>query len=163
VPIAGPNYAEFRQWVRWLRAFTPSEIAEVMAIHPQLAERFIKAGLWHEMIEDTGIRLNGAGPEEAMYRWIKLPSGPREHFRTWAPEWKPEVTPGCYSLAPRNRGMPVRIRSDKDRRRAGSKPGEGHRMRMNELAYQRHQEAIQKRKDAQKSKAHKEPKWKRQK
>lgn len=157
--LAGPNYAEFRQWVVWLRAFTPSEIAEVMAIHPELAERFIKAGLWHGMIEDTEIRLNGIGPEEAMYRWTPLPPGPTQHPH-FEPEWK--STPGCYSLAP-IRGMPVRIRTDKDARRAGSKPGEGHRMRMRELAYKRHLEAIDRRKALQQSKAQKEPKWKRHK
>lgn len=162
MPFAGPSYAEFRWWVQQLQAFTPSEMAQVMAIHPDLSQRFVAAGIWHGMIEDTGISLNGIGPEESLYRHVALPPGPTHHPTHWQPEWRAGVTPGCYSLAPL-RGMPVRIRTDRDARRAGSKPGEGHRMKMNELAYRRHQEAIEKRKEAQKSKAQKDPKWKRQK
>jgi hypothetical protein len=135
-----PNYSEARWWFVWLDTFTPSMLADDMGIHPDLAERFVAAGLWHGIIESTGDSINGRGPREAIYRYKPLPAGPRFHPHH-LPEWK--ATPGCYSLAQAT-GMPVRIRSDRDTRRLLSTPGSRHLMKLRESAYRKQEEARQK-------------------
>lgn len=151
-----PNYAEARTWFVYLGIFTSTDLADDMAIHPELARRFIVAGLWHGILEDTGDSINGRGPRESIYRWKPLPPGPREHF-TRQPEWK--TTPGCYDMAPANRGMPVRIRNDRDTRRLLSTPGSRHKMKLSEERHRKMEQAKMDAMEAARIKAAKPPKW----
>jgi hypothetical protein len=150
-----PDYAEARWWFRWLDTFTPTDLAEDMGIHPELAERFIAAGLWHGIIMDSGDRINGRGPPESIYHYVPLPAGPREH-PTYPPEWR--TTPGCYELAP-VRGYAVRIRTDRDSRKLLSTPGSRHKMKLREQAYHRQEQARMEAVERQRKKAAKPPKW----
>lgn len=150
-----PDYAEIRWWFRWLDTFTATDLADDVGIHPELADRFIAAGLWHGIIEDSGGRINGRGPSEAIYHYIPLPNGPTHHPHR-EPEWK--STPGCYADAP-FRGMPVRIRTDRDSRRLLSTPGSRHKMKMAEQAYHRQEQAKMEALEAARKKAAKPPKW----
>lgn len=150
-----PDYQEARMWFVYLRVFTATDLADDMGIHPDLAVRFIAAGVWHGIIMDSGDRINGRGPSEPIYEYVPLPPGPREH-PTRPPEWK--STPGCYELAQAT-GMPVRIRSDRDTRRLLSTPGSRHRMKLREQAYLRQEQAKMDAAEAARKKAEKPPKW----
>lgn len=124
------TYAEVREWVHWLKVFTPSELADAMAIDVAVAERFMRAALWHGMVEDTGVRLNGYTDEEPLYRRVKLEfsDGPREYNSGWlAPEKDRGL--GCYDLAP-IRGLPVFIR--KQDQKGSSTPGVRLRLKLKE-------------------------------
>jgi hypothetical protein len=154
-----PNYAEARTWFVYLNTFTATDLADDMAIHPELASRFIVAGLWHGIIEDTGDSINGRGPRESIYRYVPLPAGPREH-PTRPPEWR--STPGCYELA-RATGMAVRIRSDRDSRRLLSTPGARHKMKLREQRYREQEQARMDMMEAMRKKEAKPPKWMRKK
>src|SRR5688500_10751486 len=121
----GVTYEEVRMWCRWLQVFTVSDMANALGSSYEVADGFIFAAEIHGIITDTGDYVNGREwGDEAIYEYVPLPPGPKEAF-TYPPEWR--ITPGVYDLAPRNRGMPIRIRSDKDARRHGSLPGQGHK------------------------------------
>lgn len=146
-------------WFVWLRVFTPSELADSMGVDDVVAERFIHAAIWHGIVLDSGDSINGSGPPERIYEWKPLPAGPRNHF-THAPEWK--ITPGCYDLAP-VRGMPIRIRTEREMRKIMSTAGSRGVHHRRELAYEKQEAARKKRIADSKAKAQKEPKWKRRK
>jgi hypothetical protein len=155
-----PDYAEVRWWFVWLDLFTPTDLADDMGIHPDLAERFIAAGLWHGIIESTGDSINGRGPREQIYRYKPLPSGPRFHPHQ-LPEWK--TTPGCYSLA-RATGMPVHVVSDRDRRQKLSTPGARHQIKLRDARREEMEKAKAAATEAQRLKnANTIPKWQRKK
>ena len=151
-----PNYSEARDWFVYLDVFTATDLADDMGIHPDVAERFIAAGIWHGIIMDTGGRINGRGPSEPVYQYVPLPPGPRFHPHH-PPEWR--NTPGCYSEAQAT-GLPVRIRSDRDTRRLLSTPGSRHLMKLREKAYKRQMEAREKAAAISEVKAKQIPKWK---
>lgn len=153
-----PTYDEARYWFVWLRCFTPSELADSMAIDTFVAQRFINAGLFWGIIQGTGDMMNGtaAGYEE-LYEYVPLPPGPR-FARTFTPEWR--STPGCYDLAPR-RGLPIRIRDEGRARKMGSISGGGAmKEKLRNKRYLAMQEAVEKRKEARKRREHQEPKAK---
>lgn len=143
----GPTYAEARQWIVWLRNFTPSDLSDSMAVHPEVAMKFIKAAVWHGIIEDSGDQINGTGPAESIYSYVPLPPGPKEHL-TWTPEWR--STEGCYSWAPRNRGMPVRIR--KENQKASSTAGQGMKWKLRDRRFQEMEAARAAAKESQRNK-----------
>lgn len=148
------TYDEARHWSYWLRIFTKSDLANAMGVHPDAVDGFIIGLQRNGTVEDTGDRVNGTGPEEAILALVPLPPGPTHHF-TRDPEWK--TAPGVGELAPRHRGEAVRIRSDREYRRAGSKPGEGHRMRQREKRYKKMMEAREAAKLAAQAKMRAEP------
>lgn len=162
----GPTYAEARSWFVLLDEFTVSDLADSMAVDWFVAERFVTAAIWHGIVQDTGDSVNGSGPPESTFRYVHLVNyrGPRYQppKDSPPPEWKNTYI-GCYTEILSPRGMPVRIRTDKDARRMGSTPGQGHQWRLREKRFQEAEAARRARAEAQKSKAQKEPKWKRRK
>jgi hypothetical protein len=139
----GPDYTEARLGFTILRVFTPSDLADLLGTDTELASRFIHAGCLHGILTDLDVSINGSGPAEGLYEWKELPPGPTHHF-TREPEWK--STPGCYELAPRNRGLPVRL-VDNTKRRDMMQGTGGARLRVKnrDRAYERMMEAIEKR------------------
>jgi hypothetical protein len=103
----GVTYSEVRWWFVWLQAFTAKDLADTMAISEEVAERFIRAGLFHGIIYDTGESINGIGPAERIYAYVPLPS-------TIYPRLE------GYKEIFNIRGLPVRIRTGKDFRRSMS-------------------------------------------
>lgn len=138
------SYDETRLWTYWLRVFTPSDLAETMAVPVEAIEGFIVGLQRNGTIEDTGDMVNGSGPPEKVYSFIPLPPGPTEHF-TRPPEW--QNTPGVGELAPANRGMPVRIRSERQMRKILSTSGAAAKHRQREKRYHKMQEDQAKRKE----------------
>ena len=146
----GPTYAEARMWIRWLNIFTPSDLADAMAVHQEVASRFVKAALWHGIIEDSGDSINGSGPREQIYHYKPLPPGPKVHA-TMTPEWL--ATPGCYAEAPA-RGLPVRLVDNTQRRNLMQGTG-GARLRVKnrDRAWERMQQAKMDRSERDRQKA----------
>lgn len=121
------DYSLARKFFVWLGTFTPGELADSMGIDDELAVKFIRAGCWkihsgEAILDDTGETVNGTyRGNEPLYTYRPITEeSPRNHPHH-LPEWI--ATPGVGSLAPRNRGMPVRIRTDRDTRRLMSTPG----------------------------------------
>lgn len=156
------TYVEVRWWAVWLDKFTARDLADAMGVSLDVGQRGVKALLWHGICEQTGVVWEGPDGPEPVVGYKPLPPGPTDAF-THTPEWK--TTPGCYSLAPRNRGMPVRLVDNTDRRNMMQGTGGGRvRIKNRDKAYERMQEAIENRKTKQKEKLraqHEDPKGKR--
>lgn len=131
------SYAEARSWIDWIRVFTPSDLADTMVVDLAVAERFVKAAEWHGIISNTG-DFDG---REYIYEYVPLPPGPRHHPHK-AP---PEVAEG-YDVESfpwiRSRGMPIRIRTERDMRRILSTSGARSVHVRREKAYKKQQEAV---------------------
>jgi hypothetical protein len=125
------TYQETLSWAVHLRVFTIRDLADAMYVTEDSIGQFIIGLIFNGSVEEID-SVNGRGEAEVVYRWVPLPPGPTHH-PTRLPEWI--ITPGCGSLAPR-RGMPVRIRTDRETRRLMSTPGAGHKMRLREQRYQ---------------------------
>jgi hypothetical protein len=148
----GVTYSEVRDWATWLQIFTVSDLADAMAVDDAVADRAVRALLWHGICEVNGL-VDSRG--ERIVSYVPLPPGPREHY-TEAPEW---ATCEQEILSPR--GMPVRIRSDRDtRRKLAGDMSARHRLLLQEKRYQAMLDARKKRSEAA---ANREPKWLRKK
>src|SRR3954469_13212204 len=84
VAAAGPDtsvvtYTEVRWWAIYLDTFTASDLADAMAVSRPVAQRFIRALLWHGICEDTGDELDGEYGSEPIISYVPLPPGPNEH------------------------------------------------------------------------------------
>lgn len=152
------DYAETRFWAVTLRIFTIADLASVMAVPEEALEPFVFGLLYNGTIEDTGDRINGNGPVQEIYSWVPLPPGPREHETGIPAEVMAVMEMGGFELLS-PRGGPVRIRTERDQRRSLSTPGARQTHKLRELAYQRQEEARQKRAAEQSLKANKKPKW----
>lgn len=127
---AGVSYAEARVWIVWLQLFTVSDLADSMYCDHTVAESMVKAAVWNQIIEDTGDRMDGPYGEETIWSYIPLPPGPNEHPHKTPPE---KLVGYDEVLCPR--GLPVRIRTDRDTRRLLSTPGSRHIMKMRDARY----------------------------
>lgn len=153
------TYAEARAWATWLRVFTQSDLASVMAVPEEALEGFIFGLLYNGTIEDTGDRIDGrGGPPEEIYAFVPLPPGPREHETGVPAEVMAVMELGGFEiLSPR--GGPVRIRTERMMRRSLSTPGARQTHKLRELAYERQEAARRRRAEEQRNKANKDPKW----
>lgn len=116
-----------------------------MGVPEEALEGFLLGLMFNGTIEDTGDRINGRSDRyEEIYTFVPLPPGPRVH-PTRTP---PEVVWG-YTEILSPRGMPVRIRTERDQRRTMSTPGARGRIKRREQRYQAMQEAVEKRKQVQ--------------
>lgn len=148
----GPTYAEARSWIVWLHTFTASDLAQAMAINEEVAERFIKAALWHGIILDTEDRTNGGGPVEAIYTYAPLPPGPTHHPHGTPPEVIAVMQMGgpiIYDV----RGLPVRL-VDNTKRRDQMQRTKGARLRIKrrDAAYEAMQQAKMERAESDRQK-----------
>lgn len=127
------SYAEARSWIDWIRVFTPSDLADTMVVDLTVAERFIKAAEWHGIIRNTG-DFDG---REYIYEYVPLPPGPRNH-----PHKEPPEKVVGYDEVLCARGMPIRIRTERDMRRILSTSGARSVHVRREKAYKKQQEAV---------------------
>lgn len=146
------TYDEVRAWAVWLRIFTASDLAEAMAVNVAVAERGIKALLWHGICYDTDDSFRG----ERIIAYVPLPPGPTEH-ETGTP---PEIIVG-YTDILTPRGITIRIRTERDMRKSLSTPGARQHHKNRERAYQRQEQAREQRRMENLERARKDPKWKR--
>lgn len=134
----GVTYAEVRAWIVWLKVFTISELADVMAVHYDVAAQFTHAAMWNRIIDDTGDRINGSDVgEEVIWQYVPLPPGPREHFTRTPPE---QILGYTDIISPR--GITQMLLSDRERRQSMSQPGVRLRIKNKERARRRQEQAI---------------------
>lgn len=144
---SGVTYSEVRDWAVWLNLFTAEHLADSMGVDTSIGERAIRALLWHGICEDTGSWINGY----PLIQYKPLPPGPNDHY-TYPPEWRT-----CEMEIIEPRGMPIRIRSDRDtRRKMAGDMSARRRLKLQEERYQAMVRAQQERAEKQKSKL---PKW----
>lgn len=141
------TYDETRLWVSWVRIFTPSDLADTMGVQPEVIDGFIKGLLHNHSIEDTGDRVNGTAiGEEPIYAYLDFmaPADPPYHPHGRSPEEIAVMQMGGYEiLSPR--GMPIRIRTERDNRKTMSTPGARGRIKRREARYHQMQKAVRER------------------
>lgn len=144
------TYDETRLWVTWVRIFTQDDLAETMAVEPETLNDFIKGLVRWGTIEDSGDRVNGTERgEEVIWSYIPLPPGPTHHPHGTPPEIIAVNQMGGFEIhSPR--GMPVRIRSERDQRKTMSTPGARGRIKRREQRYWAMQKAVRERAAKQK-------------
>lgn len=147
-----PMYSEARTWFQWSNIFMPSDIADFMGIDTSVAKRLIDAAVWHRIVKNT----EETDGRETIFEYIPLPPGPRLHKTGTPPE---RITPGVYDLAPANRGMPVRIRTERDQRKSMSTPGARGVINRREQRYKAMLEAVEVRKKKQAERLAADPNW----
>lgn len=147
-----PAKEEARDWVMVLRAFTVSDLAESMAVPLDVAVQYMRYFRDRGVIEPTEEMLNGTGPPERVYMLAPYPPGPRRHPHKTPPEVLVRQQMGGDPLRVQ-RGMPVRLVDNQDRRNKMQVAG-GNRRRMKDRdrAYDRMMEAVAKRKEKQREK-----------
>lgn len=145
------TYSEARTWFQWLDVFVPSDIADSMGISLAVAKRFVVAGEWHGIIQNTG---DDDGRED-IFEYVPLPPGPTHHPTGLPPE---RLVGYGEILCPR--GMPVRIRTERDMRRTMSTPGARGHINRREARYRAMQEVVEKRRLKQLERAKDDPNWK---
>lgn len=101
----GATYAEVRRWAVWLKTMTARDLAAVMGVTLEVAERGVKALLWHGICEDTGDTLSGPDGPERIISYVPLPAGPREHVTLTPPE---RIVGYTEILSPRGRQVSFR-------------------------------------------------------
>lgn len=155
------TYSEARTWIEWIRVMTISDLAESMWVDHAVAERLMKAALWHGIVFDTG----DTDGREVIYEYVPIPAEPEfNDHPTGTPEWRNKSI-GCYDMAQAT-GMPVRIRTEREMRKIMSTSGGAGIHKRREQAYKRQLDAIEKRKLAEakrKAEGREEPKWKKHK
>ena len=138
------TYAEVRQWVRWLDTFTASELADVMAVSLEVAQRGILAALWHGIVKVSPETYGG----EEIVSYIPAP----HEIHNYPKRIPPERAVGYVEvLCPR--GMPVRIRTDGESRHLMSTSGSRAKYMRRERAWQRQEEAKRRRAQKQRERA----------
>lgn len=125
---------------RWLGVFTAQDLADALRVPVELGDQFITALLWHEMVHETDDWVEGPHGVETIYELEPLPPGPNQRPRHTPPEISAVREFGgllLYDL----RGLPVRIRTERDQRRSLSTPGARQVHRNREREYERMQQA----------------------
>lgn len=146
------TYTEIRRWAVWLDLFTASDLADAMGVDHAIGAKGIKALLWHGICEDTGELLDGTYGPEPVISYVPLPPGPTEHPHGTLPEIIAVMQMGGFEIF-QPRGMPVRIRNDRDTRQNLSTPGARHKMKLSEQRYQSMIDAQERRRQEQVAKA----------
>lgn len=145
--------------MRFREGFTITELAAELDSTPARVRPFLKAAEAGKLIRDTGAKISGKHIYEVVTPAEAGVTGPREHPTHRPPEKEPPA--GVESRAT---GMPVRVAAAvKASRRSRSTPGTRHQIRMRDQRWEAQQKAKEERAEAQKTKAQRDPKWKRQK
>jgi hypothetical protein len=155
------TFDEVRRMARWLGLFGPSDLADALRCHPEVAERGILALRAHRLLLDTGEQQDGPDGEEEVWEMVPLPDTVYPRDKRTPPEVVAVMQSGGFLLYD-ERGVPVRLRADSDMRRVLSTPGARKFHRERERAYERQQRAIRQRAEVSSRRAKNfVPKWKR--
>jgi len=144
------TYAEVRRMAYWLNAFTARELAEALHVHEAVGQRFVRALLWSghvggPIIQDSGAWEHGPeGQEEPIYEMRPMPEVTVKRNR-YAPVWLTAVLEMGGFLLYDQRGVTVRIRTEREHRGPMSTPGSRQFHKNREREYQRQQQAREQR------------------
>lgn len=156
----GLTYDEVREWAVLLGMFTASDLANEMGVDLDTGRRCVNALCRDGICANTGDMLDGPHGYEPVISYLPPPPGPSSY------DGGPDPVQTAISQAGRisvQRGLPVRIRTERKSRRGMSTPGQRQKMKNQEREYKKQVTARAKRADEQKSRAQKDPKWKKQK
>jgi hypothetical protein len=153
------TYDEIREWAVILGAFTASDLARAMGVDVEVGRRAVNALCLQEICVNTGDMLDGPHGYEPVIEYVPPPPGPTRYDA--GPDPAQQAVRDARIVV--ERGTPVRIRTERQMRRSLSTPGARQQHKSRERAYQRQEDAREQRRQAQKAKAQKEPKWKRKK
>jgi hypothetical protein len=158
--FTGLTYDEVREWAIELELFTPSMLAHEMGVDLETGRRSVNALIRDGICTNTGDQVDGPHGYEYVIAYVPPPPGPTSRPHSPDPVQQAIAQHGRITV---RRGVPVRIRTERRNRRGMSTPGQRQKMKNNEREYQKQKEAIEKRIEERKSKAQKDPKWKRNK
>lgn len=125
---------------RWLMVFTASDLAYALRVTTGLADQFCVAMLRHEILFDTEDVLDGPDGDEVVWEMHPLPDGPNEHPHGVLPEVLAVMQMGGFLLYDQ-RGVPVRIRTERAQRQGMSTPGTRQGLKNRERAFRKGEEA----------------------
>lgn len=155
------TYDEVREWASILRCFTSWDLARKMGVDHEIGVAAVNALCMQGICRNTGDMLDGPHGYEYIIQYIPPPAtGPSSRERGPDPVQTAVSQAGRISV---QRGTPVRIRTTRQLGRALSTPGARQKHKNREREYQRQQDARSARADMQKSRAQKDPKWRKQK
>lgn len=118
------TYDEFRYWARQLNVFTATELADVLGEVPyELGVQGCKALLYHGLVQDLDVDVDGPHGREPLYEYAPMPKGPKVHHTEVPPEIKVPQEYGGDPLKVK-RGLPVPTRGRVDTSKTGQlRPG----------------------------------------
>jgi hypothetical protein len=147
------TFDEVRRMARWLGLFGPSDLADALRCHPDVAERSIRALRAHRLVNDTGEDQTGHVGDERVWEMVPLPDTIYKRDKRKPPEIVAVLQTGGFLLFD-ERGVTQRIgMSESDRRRILSTPGAAHVHRMREKNRKKMEEAQKARAESQRLKA----------
>lgn len=130
---------------RWLGLFTPTMLAEALHVDPSVGHSYVKALRFHRLVNDTGDYIPGDdGIEEPVLEMDPLPETHYPRLKRIPPHIQAVIQMGGVLLY-NQRGKPVRIINESDRRKQGSLPGQRHRLKMRELRHRAMEDAKEER------------------
>lgn len=156
----GLTYGEVRDWAQILERFTATDIAREMGVDIETGRKSVTALCMHGICKYTGDKVDGPHGYEDLVEYIDLPDGPTSYVPS-APDPVQAAIAGARIFV--ERGQQVRIRTERKNRRGMSTPGQRQKMKNQQRNWEKQQDAKAKRAEIQKSKAQKDPKWKKKK
>jgi hypothetical protein len=119
------TFDEVRRMARWLGLFGPSDLADALRCHPDVAERSIRALRAHRLVNDTGEDQTGHVGDERVWEMVPLPDTIYKRDKRAPPEIIAVIQTGGFLLFD-ERGVTQHIgMSERDRRRILSPRGGG--------------------------------------
>lgn len=136
-----PRYARVREVARKLEQFTPGELADELEIAYDEAEGFIGALLWQGLLlPEIEYETDEYGDQEPVYTMEPMPDTIYKRNK-YPPCWLVAVLEmGGFEIF-NARGIAVRIRSERDKRKSLSTPGARQHHKNADREYWRQQEA----------------------
>lgn len=156
----GLTYDEVRDWARELGTFTASDLAFEMGVDHATGVRCVNALCRQGVCAGTGDHLDGPRGYEPIVTYVPVPPGPTSYDAGPDPVAQAISQAGRIVVA---RGEAVRIRTERKNRRGMSTPGQRQKMKNQEREYKKQVTAREARAEEQRSKAQKDPKWKKKK
>lgn len=140
-----PTYTRARIVARKLQVFTPAELGAELGVSVEDAEKFIGALLWQGLLlPDVEFEDDGFGGEVPVYTMEPIPKTIYKRSK-YPPIWLVAVLEmGGFELFDL-RGVAVRIRSERDKRKSLSTPGARQHHKNADREYWRQEDARRKR------------------
>lgn len=142
-PAPRLTYDEIREWAISLVRFTASDLARSMGVTYDIATRAVLALCEDEICRNTGDELDGPFGYEFVVEYVPPPPGPSQHPHGVDPV--AQAVTQMRRLPTPQRGIPVRIRTNRKLGRALSTPGSRQFHKNRERNWERLQEAQAKR------------------
>lgn len=115
------TYGEIRDWAQLLGRFTASDLAFAMGVDYDTGQRSVVALCFDGICRSTGDTLDGPYGYEPVIQYIPLPAGPSKREPSGPDPERTAIAQAGRIVV--ERGTPVRIRTERQKRRSLSTPG----------------------------------------